>query len=120
MTTQSGALRIVGSLANCDPATESALSWNQQGVAGAPGPPGPAGASISGSAALPGNVAARLKRTLAAIHTKLAGDELGDLSTQSQLKLQMSMDRVSKFYETLSNLLKKLDQTQQELVENLR
>ncbi len=37
--TQSGALRIVGSLANCDRATESALSWNQQGVAGAQGPP---------------------------------------------------------------------------------
>ena len=78
------------------------------------------GASVSGSAALSSNVAARLKRTLAAIHTKLAGDELGELGTENQLRLQMSMDRVSKFYGTLSNLLKRLDQTQQGLVENLK
>jgi hypothetical protein len=50
----------------------------------------------------------------------LAVDGVSDVSESESLRLQMSMDRRSKFLATLSNVLKKLDDTQSSLLANLR
>lgn len=47
-------------------------------------------------------------------------DSLSDLSESAQLQLQMAMDRMSKFIETLSNILKKIDDTDSGIVQNLK
>ena len=44
-------------------------------------------------------------------------DELSDMTS---LRLQMAMDRKSKFEETLSNLLKKIDATEQAITQQLK
>jgi hypothetical protein len=127
VNTGSGALRIVKDTANCDLAVESPLSWNIQGIQGIPGPSGeegPTGAPSSaavGRSRLSAAVAAHLTRRLATIQSKLNRPLLGgDLSSESQRKLQMSMERISKADETISNLLKKENETEQELLENLK
>jgi hypothetical protein len=127
VTTASGALRIVKDPANCDPANESPLSWNIQGIPGIPGPSGyegpvgpPSSAAVSGSG-LSAAVVAHLTRRLATIRSRLNRPLLGgDLGSESQQKLQMSMERISKAYETISNILKKENETEQELLENLK
>ena len=43
-----------------------------------------------------------------------------DASESESLRLQLAMDRESKFIETLSNLLKKMSDTSQGIVENLK
>lgn len=48
------------------------------------------------------------------------GDTLGDLSETESLRLQMAMDRLSKMTETLSNILKKIDDTAQSITQNLK
>jgi hypothetical protein len=50
-------------------------------------------------------------------------DELRNLSEMGELeslRLQMAMDRTSKFIETLSNLLKKISETESGIVQNLK
>jgi hypothetical protein len=47
-------------------------------------------------------------------------DELGELSQTQQQRLQMTMDRVSQFEHTLSNLMKKIAETDQSIVQNLK
>jgi hypothetical protein len=127
VNTSSGALRIVKATANCDPAVESPLSWNIQGIQGFPGPTGeegPTGAPSSaavGRSGLSAGVTAHLTRVLGTIRSRLNRPLLGgDLSSENQRKLQMSMDRIGKADETISNLLKKENETEQELLENLK
>jgi len=50
----------------------------------------------------------------------LAVDGVSDVSEGESFQLQMSMDRRSKFLATLSNVMKKLDDTQSSLLANLR
>jgi hypothetical protein len=45
---------------------------------------------------------------------------MSDLSDEDSLRLQMVMDRLSKFMVTLSNIEKKLAQTQDSIVQNLK
>jgi len=60
----------------------------------------------------------QLMRELDSEKAKL--DSMGDLSQEQQLKMQMAMDRMSKAMSTLSNLLKKLDQTNDSIIQNLK
>jgi hypothetical protein len=47
-------------------------------------------------------------------------DTLGDLSQEQSMRLQRLMDRRSKFFETLSNLMKKISDTAEGIVANLK
>ncbi len=47
-------------------------------------------------------------------------DNMGTLSEVTALRLQMAMDRRSKFMEALSNIMKKIDSTQETIVQNLK
>ena len=47
-------------------------------------------------------------------------DSMNELSEMSSLRLQMMMDRRSKFISTLSNIMKKISTTQDTLVQNLK
>jgi hypothetical protein len=47
-------------------------------------------------------------------------DSLSELSEMDSLRLQMTMDRLSKLMATLSNLLKKASDTQQGITQNLK
>lgn len=47
-------------------------------------------------------------------------DSMSELGEMEALRLQMAMDRLSKFMQTLSNLLKKFSDTGSEIVQNLK
>lgn len=47
-------------------------------------------------------------------------DNMNEMSEMSSLRLQMMMDRRSKFISTLSNLMKKISTTQNTLVQNMK
>jgi hypothetical protein len=47
-------------------------------------------------------------------------DSMSAISELTSLRLQMAMDRRSKFVETLSNVMKKIDSTQETIVQNLK
>ncbi len=47
-------------------------------------------------------------------------DSMNEMSEMTSLRLQMMMDRRSKFVSTLSNIMKKLSNTQDSLVQNLK
>ena len=47
-------------------------------------------------------------------------DSMSEMSEMTSLRLQMAMDRRSKFIETLSNIMKKIDSTADTLVQNLK
>jgi len=47
-------------------------------------------------------------------------DSMSEMSEMTSLRLQMAMDRRSKFIETLSNIMKKISSTQETLVQNLK
>lgn len=47
-------------------------------------------------------------------------DSLAELGEEQQLRLQMAMDRMSKMMSTLSNLLKKISDTQNQIIQNLK
>jgi len=61
-------------------------------------------------------------RDLRALHDELKGklDSLNQTSEMTSLRLQMLMDRRSKFISTLSNIMKKLATTQDAIVQNLK
>jgi hypothetical protein len=52
--------------------------------------------------------------------TSTGMDSLGDLSQEQQLKMQMMMDQRSKLEETLSNIMKKMSDTSESIVQNLK
>jgi hypothetical protein len=47
-------------------------------------------------------------------------DTMSDMGELDQLRLQQYMERRAKFYETLSNILKKIADTQQSIIQNLK
>ena len=47
-------------------------------------------------------------------------DGMNEMSEMTSLRLQMMMDRRSKFISTLSNIMKKISTTQDTLVQNLK
>ena len=47
-------------------------------------------------------------------------DGMNEMSEMTSLRLQMTMDRRSKFISTLSNIMKKISTTQDTLVQNLK
>ena len=47
-------------------------------------------------------------------------DSMNEMSELDQLRLQMLMDRRSKMMETLSNLMKKFSDTQEDIIQNLK
>jgi hypothetical protein len=47
-------------------------------------------------------------------------DSMNEMSEMTSLRLQMMMDRRSKFIETLSNLMKKISDTQDSVIQNLK
>lgn len=61
---------------------------------------------------------ADLKNAADAVGTQI--DAMSDMSQMQQMQLQIYMDRRSKFYETLSNVLKKISSTADEIVGNMK
>ena len=59
---------------------------------------------------------------LRSIQNDLKGrlDGMNELSEMTSMRLQMAMDRRSKFVETLSNVLKKIDETSEAIVQNMK
>ena len=49
-----------------------------------------------------------------------SGGDFGDLNQMDSMRLQTLMDRRSKMYETLSNLMKKVSDTGSGIVANLK
>jgi len=47
-------------------------------------------------------------------------DSLGDMSSEQQMRMQMSMDRKSKLQDTLSNVMKKQSQTDDSITKNMK
>lgn len=47
-------------------------------------------------------------------------DRMNEMSEMTSLRLQMTMDRRSKFIQTLSNIMKKMSTTQESLVQNIK
>ncbi len=47
-------------------------------------------------------------------------DGMNEMSEMTSLRLQMTMDRRSKFIETLSNIMKKIGTTQETLSQNIK
>lgn len=61
---------------------------------------------------------AQVDREAAAIKNKL--DSLSEMGEMESLRLQMAMDRLSKLMATLSNLMKKISDTSNSIVQNMR
>jgi len=66
----------------------------------------------------PGLTVSGLKSMLDDLKGKL--DSMNEMSEMTSLRLQMTMDRRSKFIETLSNIMKKIGTTQETLVQNIK
>jgi Skp family chaperone for outer membrane proteins len=47
-------------------------------------------------------------------------DNMNEMSEMTSMRLQMAMDRRSRFMETLSNVLKKIDETADAIVQNMK
>ncbi len=47
-------------------------------------------------------------------------DSMGEMGETESLRLQMVMDRLNKMMSTLSNILKKMSDTQNSIVQNLK
>jgi predicted nuclease with TOPRIM domain len=47
-------------------------------------------------------------------------DGMNEMSEMTSLRLQMTMDRRSKFIETLSNIMKKIGTTQETIIQNIK
>ena len=62
--------------------------------------------------------AAEIKELLDSLRDKL--DSMNEMGEMASLRLQMMMDRISKFMETLSNLTKKLSETADAIIKNLK
>jgi chromosome segregation ATPase len=73
----------------------------------------------------PRGQAARLQATAAELEqaideAKAELDSLSELGETESLRLQMAMDRVSKFMTTLSDILKKASETSAQITQNLK
>jgi hypothetical protein len=54
------------------------------------------------------------------VETRDEVDSLGEVESLESMRLQMQVDRRSKFFEALSNIMKKIDSTQETIVQNLK
>jgi hypothetical protein len=54
------------------------------------------------------------------LYAKVLEDELLELSEMDQLRLQMALDRMSKMMSTLSNIMKKLADSANQITQNLK
>ena len=72
--------------------------------------------------ALPSNDSGMTVQGLKSLLDDLKGklDGMNEMSEMTSLRLQMTMDRRSKFIETLSNIMKKIGTTQDTLTQNLK
>ena len=52
--------------------------------------------------------------------TKSGLDSMNEMSEMTSMRLQMAMDRQSKFYEAISNLMKSVSDTQSSILQNLK
>src|SRR5262249_38625629 len=100
---------------------ESALIWNQAGPTGPAGVTGAAGPS----ATLPQPAVSEIGLDLKTAKAKIAKLDkqrrsLDGLSDSDSLRLQTAVDRMSEFMQTVSNILKKLDESSNAIVENLK
>jgi chromosome segregation ATPase len=59
-----------------------------------------------------------LKALQQALNAQL--DSMNEMSEMTSMDLQMAMDRRSKFVETLSNVLKKISDTQASIIQNMK
>lgn len=87
--------------------------------------PVPEASSAGGVRTVPTDLHPGLVRTwdqLLAIRANLQGDldSMSEMSEMTSMRLQMAMDRRSKFVEALSNITKKIDSTQETIVQNLK
>jgi predicted nucleic acid-binding Zn-ribbon protein len=59
---------------------------------------------------------------LKSIQNNLKGqlDAMNEMSEMTSMRLQMAMDRRSKFVEALSNIMKKIDETSESIVQNMK
>ena len=64
------------------------------------------------------SISGKAKDEIDTVKNKL--DSLNEMGEMESLRLQMTMDRVSKFMSTLSNILKKMSDTQQGIVQNMK
>lgn len=64
--------------------------------------------------------AAQQKDRLRAGQEQKGKTAVSDLGEMDSLRLQMAMDRLSKFYTTLSNIEKKVSDTQDQIIQNLK
>jgi seryl-tRNA synthetase len=71
-----------------------------------------------GQAAALETTAAELDQAIDEVKAEL--DSLSELGETESLRLQMAMDRMSKFMSTLSNILKKSSETSGEITQNLK
>jgi hypothetical protein len=60
----------------------------------------------------------QLRAILESLRDKL--DSMSEISEMTSLRLQMMMDRRSKFLSTLSNIMKKISSTQDAIIQNLK
>ncbi len=51
---------------------------------------------------------------------KDSADKMDELGETESLRLQMAMDRISRFMNTLSNIMKKINDTQEKMIQNLK
>jgi hypothetical protein len=67
----------------------------------------------------PANLTAANLNTLAG-QLKSDLDSINEMSEMTSLHLQMTMDRRSKFVETISNIMKKVDDTNSSILQNIK
>jgi hypothetical protein len=122
--------RVQHDIAENTGASDGHLTFDQDGLGGeesyhhAPLPVPDAG-SAGGVRAVATDLHPGLVMTwdqLAAIQANLQGDldSMNEMSEMTSMRLQMAMDRRSKFIQTLSNVMKKIDSTQETIVQNLK
>jgi hypothetical protein len=85
-----------------------------------PDPESPGGVRVAVTPLIEGKITSRLQLEAAADVIKNRLDSLSELGEMESLRLQMAMDRLSKLMSTLSNLLKKISDTSDGIVENLK
>lgn len=115
---------------DCQPSGKSSLKFSPRGIGNERGYhrmliPHPDPASIDGVRLAPIDMHTgpiKNVRALYAIKDELKNklDSMSEMGEMESLRLQMAMDRLSKFMSTLSNILKKIGNTQSSIVANLK
>jgi hypothetical protein len=115
-----GALRIAADSSQCDGQTESPLTWNQAGQQGPAGVTGTAGPSATLPKPAVSEIGLDLKTAKAKIRDLNKQRRGFDEVTEDDLQLGKAMDRMSKFMKVVSEIMKKLEESSDSIVENLK